>query len=91
MLDVSNNIKPAIQFITETSDTQLPFLGMMMNKEGEKVFIDIYSKLTDSKRYATQKDMSPSNQTTLSIAWKTSFKFFLARRVCMITEKDSLK
>ena len=64
---------------------------MMMNKEGEKVFIDIYSKLTDSKRYATQKDMSPSNQTTLSISWKTSFEFFLARRVCMITEKDSLK
>ena len=30
----------------ETSDTQLPFLDVMINKEGKKVFIDIYLKPT---------------------------------------------
>ena len=42
LLDVVNSINPAIQFTMETSDTQLPFLDIMINKEGKKVFIDIY-------------------------------------------------
>ena len=29
--DVLNNINPAIQFSIETSDTQFPFLDIMMN------------------------------------------------------------
>ena len=37
MLDDLNNINPAIQITMETSDTEL--------------FMDIYSKPTDSKRY----------------------------------------
>ena len=41
MLEVLNNINPAIQFTMETSDTQLPFLDVMINKEGKKVFMDI--------------------------------------------------
>ena len=47
LLDVLNNINPAIQFTVETSDNQLPFLDIMINKEGKKVLIDIYSKPTD--------------------------------------------
>ena len=42
LLDVVNSINPAIQFTMETSDTQLPFLDIIINKEGKKVFIDIY-------------------------------------------------
>ena len=34
LLDVLNNINAAIQFSTETSDTQLP-LDIMINKEGK--------------------------------------------------------
>ena len=48
MLDVLNNIELAIQFTMETSDTQLPFLDIMINKEGKKVLMDMYSKSTDS-------------------------------------------
>ena len=33
LLDVLNNINPAIQFTMETSDTQLPFLDVMIKKE----------------------------------------------------------
>ena len=37
--------------------------------------------------------MSPSNQSIPSIAWKTFhfLLFSLACRICMITQKDSLK
>ena len=36
-LDALNNINTAMQFTMETSDTEL-----MINKEGKKVFLDIY-------------------------------------------------
>ena len=60
LLDVLNNINPVIQFTTEASDTQLPFLDIKINKEGKKIFMDIYSKPTDS--------VSPSNKNTPNMA-----------------------
>ena len=84
MLEVLNNIKPAIQFTIETSDTQLPFLDVMINKEGKKVFMDIYSEPTDSKRYVPFKSNHPNH-------WLKNIPFSLARRISMIAEKDSLK
>ena len=33
LLDILNNINQAIQFTMETSDIQLPFLDVMINKE----------------------------------------------------------
>ena len=50
LLDVLNNVNPVIQFTTETSDTHLPFLDVIINKEGKTFFMDIHSKPTDSKR-----------------------------------------
>ena len=84
LLDVLNNINPALQFTMEKSDTQLPFLDVMINKEGKKVFMDIYSKPTDSKKYVSFK----SNH---SKHWLKNIPFSLARRTFMIAEKDSLK
>ena len=54
LLHVLNIINPAIQFTMESSDTQLPFLDVMINKDGKKVFMDFYSKQTDSKRCLLQ-------------------------------------
>ena len=62
LLDVLNNINSAIQFTMETSRNQLPFLEIIINTEGKRVFMDIF------QNQRTQKDMSPSIQTTLSIA-----------------------
>ena len=84
LLDVLNNINLTIQFNIETSDTQLPFLDFMINKEGKKVFMDIYSKPTDSKRYVSFESNHPKHCLK-------NIPFSLARRICMITEKDSLK
>ena len=84
MLDVLNNINPAIQFTMETSDTRLSFLDVMISKEGKKVFMDIYSKPTDSKRYVSFKSNHPKHCLK-------NIPFSLARRIFMISEKDSLK
>ena len=35
----------------EKSQTRLPFLDIMINKNGTKIWMNIYNKLTDSKRY----------------------------------------
>ena len=58
--DILNNINLAIQFTMEANETQLPFLDIMINKE-EKMYLLIF---IENQR----KDMSLSNQTTLSIA-----------------------
>ena len=68
----------------ETSDIQLLFVGIVINKEEKKVFMEIYSKPTDSKRYVSFK----SNH---SMHCLKNIPFSLARRICMIVEKDSLK
>ena len=68
----------------ETSDTQLPFLDVMINKEGKKVFMDIYSKRKDSKRYLSFK----SNHSKHCLK---NIPFSLARRICKITERNYLK
>ena len=84
LLDALNNINAAIQVTMETSDNQLPFFDVMINKEGKKVFVDIYSKPTDSKRYVSFKLNHPKHCLK-------NIPFSLARRICMIAEKDSLK
>ena len=84
LLEVLNNINPAIQSTMETSDTQLPFLDVMIIKEGKKVFMDIYSKPTDSKRYVSFKSNHPKHCLK-------NIPFSLACRICMIAEMISLK
>ena len=84
LLDVLNNINSVIQFTMELSDTQLPFLDVMINKDIKKVFMDIYSKPVDSKRYVSIKSNHPKHCLK-------NIPFSLACRICMIAEKDSLK
>ena len=60
LLDVLNNINLAIQFTMEANETQLPFLDIMINKEGKRYLLIFIQN--------QRKDMSLSNQTTPSIA-----------------------
>ena len=68
----------------ETSDIQLLFLDIMIKKEEKKVFMDIYSKPTDSKRYVSFRLNHPTN------CFK-NIPISRARRICMTAEKNSLK
>ena len=46
-----NGLHSDIKFTTECSDKQLPFLDVLVKKEGFKIETDIYYKPTDSKQY----------------------------------------
>ena len=83
LLDVLNNINRAIQFTMEKNDNQLPFLDVMINIEGKKVlWIFIQNQWT-------QEDVFfKSNHHKHCLK---NIPFSLARRICMIAEKDSLK
>ena len=84
LLDVLNNVNPVIQFTMETSHTQLPLLDIMINKEGRKLFMDIYSKTTDLKRYVSFKSNHPKHCLK-------NISFSFTCKTYRITEKDSLK
>lgn len=46
-----NSLRPDIKFTIECSDKQLPFLDVLVKKEGSKLETDRYYKPTDSKQY----------------------------------------
>ena len=46
----------------ERSTTNLPFLDIMINKTGTKIWMDIYNKPTDSKRYVPVKSPAKLSQ-----------------------------
>ena len=68
----------------EKSQTRLPFLDIMINKNGTKVWMDIYNKPTDSKRYAPFTSNHPQHCLT-------NIPFFLARRIFIIVENENVK
>ena len=72
-LSILNKINNNIQFTMEKSQTRLPFLDIMINKSGTKIWMDIYNKPTDSKRYAP----FTSNH---SGHYLTNIPFFLAKK-----------
>ena len=65
----------------ETNDTQLPFLGIMINKEGKKRFSRCLFKTNRLKMVCPLQIKPP--QALLE-------NYPLARRICLITEKDFL-
>ena len=81
LLTILNNLDPFIKFTMELSEKQLPFLDIMIHKDGEDLWMSTYTKPTDSKRYVPFNSCHP--KSTLK-----NIPFSLARRTCMIVEKD---
>ena len=59
----------------EKSQNRLPFLDIMINKEGTKIWMDIYNKPTDAKRYVPFTSNHPRHCLI-------NIPFSLARRIC---------
>ena len=51
LLSILNQITNNIQFTMEKGQTRLPFLDIMINKNGTKIWMGVYNKSTNSKRY----------------------------------------
>ena len=76
--DIINNIHCDIQFTSESSNKEIPFLDILIKKEGKLIETDIYYKSTDSKQY---NSCHPKHVST-------NVPFNLAKRICRITSKE---
>ena len=84
LLSILNQINDNIPFIVVNSQTRLLFLDIMINKSGTKIWMDIYNKPTDLKRYVP---------FTSNYPWHclANIPFSLARRICTIVENENVK
>ena len=84
IVSVMNGLHESINFTYETSNSQLPFLDILIIKNGNQIVTDIYHKPTDTKQYLTYKSCHPRST-------KNNVPYNLARRVCTIITNDSLR
>ena len=50
-LNILSSLHPVINFTAEVSGNNSLFFDIMIHKDGNKIWRDVYSKSTDSKRY----------------------------------------
>lgn len=74
-----NNMNPNIKFTMSTSTKQLPFLDILVLKDGRNLKCDLFSKVTDTKRYVPFSSNHPRHI-------KTNIPFNLARRIRKIVD-----
>lgn len=79
-----NSIHPNIQYTISLSDKSMPFLDILVIKDGENIITDIYHKPTDTKQYLNFHSCHPRHT-------KENIPFSLARRVCTIVTKPELR
>ena len=79
-----NNIHESIKFTVESSTIELPFLDILIIKEGAKIKTDLYCKPTDTHQYLDFRSCHPSHT-------KRNIPFNLARRICTIVSEIDLK
>ena len=53
LLIILNSVNNDIKFSMELNDNKLPFLNIPIRKSGKKIWMNIYPKQTDSKRYVS--------------------------------------
>ena len=82
--DVPNSIHPKIQFTMEHSKEMVPFLDVLVPKEDDRIWVDLYTKPTDTKRYLPYGSAHPKH-------CKINIPFCLARRICTIVESEQAK
>ena len=82
LVSILNQINNIIEFTMEKSQTRLPCLDIMINKSGSKIWMYIYDKPTDSKKYVP----FTSNHRRHCLP---NIPFSLARRICTIVENEN--
>ena len=79
-----NNLHPDLNFTIEVNDKELPFLDILLTKEGTRLNTDIYFKPTDTKQYLNYKSCHPKHTIN-------SIPYNLARRICTIVSNSEIK
>ena len=84
LLNILNSINPSIQFTMEYSKEAIPFLDILIKRDNEKIWMDIYYKPTDTHRCLPFSSNHPNH-------CKKNIPFTLARRICTIVENNETK
>ena len=59
LLTILNSVNNDIQFSVELNDKKLPFLDILIIKSDKNIWMNVYSKSTDSKRYVSYLSNHP--------------------------------
>ena len=84
LLTILNSVNNNIQFSMELNDNKLSFLDIFKTKPGNKIWMNIYAKPADPKRYASYLSNHPKSCLK-------NIPFCLARRICMIVENKNVR
>ena len=79
-----HSVNNDIEFSIELSDNKLLFLDILITKSGKKIWINIYSKATDSKRYVSYLSNHPK-------PCLNNIPICLARSICMIVVNENVR
>lgn len=82
--NILNNLHPNIEFTINYSDTEIPFLDILLNNSELKITTDIYRKETDSQDYLSFHSCHPRH-TKLNIPYN------LARRIRTIVDDQNIE
>ena len=79
-----NSINPSIQFTMEYSKDQIPFLDILIKRNENGIWMDLYHKPTDTQRCLPFTFSHPNH-------CKRNVPFCLAQRICTIAENNTEK
>ena len=85
LLSISKQINNNIQLTIEKCQTRLPFLVIMINKNGTKIWMDIYQQTNRIKK------ICPFTSNHSRHSCLKHILFSLARRICIIVENENVK
>jgi len=84
LLEILNSLHNEIQFTMEYSDTEIPFLDILIKRGKNGIILDLYRKPTDTQRCLNFSSCHPSH-------CKRNIPFCMARRICTIVENSDRK
>ena len=79
-----NSLHPSIQFTTEFSERELPFLDILIKISNNRITTDIFYKKTDTHQYLNFYSCHPSHI-------KRNIPYCMARRICAIVLDEQLR
>ena len=84
LLSILNSINASIQSTMEYSKDAIPFLDILIKRNNDNIWMDIYYKPTDTHRWLPFSFNHPDH-------CKNNIPFKLARRICTIVENTEAK
>ena len=85
LLSVLNSINKSIQFTLEIDNQTIPFLDILIKRNSEKIWMDLYHNPTDTRNVLN------FHRVIQNLSCKRNIPFSLARRSHVICENDAEK